>query len=269
MSQMAFMKSVKIHLNRSGTNFASHSFSMKALFKAERMLTCFELKKPSPGSGRRAKVINVLTEPEHCREVARLTEEEAKTWRADLGPDDEDDKANDKAFAAICFAVHHAHQHLLDNAGELAAVAWARPSERFKPSDNASMHELNSSLQQASIEDFKHDAEAHCSKFVHTCGRLATADQPVSEQMQMTCFINGLKPKRKHRTIVCNLATANHKTLKACMEQLRDLMCAKKMASSSDGHEKSNVQADKKKLHMKKSPKQEEEIMNHQGHVNT
>jgi len=111
---------------------------------------------------------------------------EAKAWRADLGPDDEDDRANDKAFAAICFTVHHAHHHLLDNTGELASVAWARLSERFKPTDNASMHELNSSLQQASIEDYKHDAEAYYSKFVTICGRLASADQAVSEQMQIT-----------------------------------------------------------------------------------
>ena len=265
MSQMAFMKNVKIHLNRPGANFSSCAFSMRALFRAERMLNCFELRKPSPGGGRPPKIINVLTEPEHCREVARLTDAEAKAWRADLGPDVDDDRANDKAFAAICFTVHHAHQHLLDNAGELASVAWARLSERFKPTDNASMHELNSSLQQASMEDHKHDAESHYSKFVTTCGRLASAEQAVSEQMQITCFINGLKPKRKCRSIVYNLATANHKTLKACMEHLRDLLCAKKMASNKDGQEKMNVNTESKKMWMKKGPaKQEEEMMNYQ-----
>ena len=265
MSQMAFMKNVKIHLNRPGTNFSSCAFSMRALFRAERMLNCFELRKPSPGGGRPPKIINVLTEPEHCREVARLADAEAKAWRADLGPDDDDDKANDKAFAAICFTVHCAHQHSLDNASELASVAWARLSERFKPTDNASMHELNGSLQQASIEDHKHDAESHCSKFVATCGRLASAEQAVSEQMQITCFTNGLKPKRKCRSIVHNLATANHKTLKACMEHLRDLLCAKKMASNQDGQEKMNVNTETKKTWTKKGPQtNEEEMMNHQ-----
>mmetsp|Transcript_34731 Transcript_34731/g.48354 ORF Transcript_34731/g.48354 Transcript_34731/m.48354 type:complete len:157 (+) Transcript_34731:273-743(+) len=142
----------------------------------------------------------MLTQPEHCREVARLTDLEAQIWRAGLPPTPEDDQANANAYAAICFTVHHAHQHLLENSGNLAAVAWARLTEKFNPTDNASMHQLNSSLQQASIEKFNHDVDAYYSRFVAICGRLASANQPVSEQMQIT--------------------------LKTCVEQLRDLLCA-------------------------------------------
>ena len=124
---------------------------MRAMFEAEKMTTCFELKKPSPGGGRPAKMINVLKQPEHCREVSRLTEDEARSWWAEMGPDEEEESMNDRAFAAITFTMHEAHHHLIRNTGDVSAVAWARPSERFEPTDDASMHELNSRPQQASV----------------------------------------------------------------------------------------------------------------------
>ena len=131
---------------------------MRAMFKAEKMITCFELKKPAIG-GKPAKIINVLTEPEHCREVSRLTPEDAMKWRADMGPDSKEDDVNDGAFAAITFTIHESHHFTRD----FFAVCFAYLSESFKPTDNASMHELNSRLQQASIEDCSLDVEQCCS----------------------------------------------------------------------------------------------------------
>mmetsp|Transcript_13099 Transcript_13099/g.15532 ORF Transcript_13099/g.15532 Transcript_13099/m.15532 type:complete len:151 (-) Transcript_13099:1244-1696(-) len=134
MSQLSFLSKAKIHLTRSGSNFNHYAFTMKAVFAAENMIDCFEMAKPSTTANRPAKLINVIKNPEYCREVARISETEAKIWRGGVPATSADDEANVRAYAAICLTVHSAHQHLLDNSGGLAAVAWARLTERFKPS---------------------------------------------------------------------------------------------------------------------------------------
>eukprot|EP00466_Bigelowiella_natans_P001165 jgi/Bigna1/76699/fgenesh1_pg.43_\ len=252
MTQLSFLSKAKVHLSRSGNNFNHCAFTMKAVFAAENTIDCFEMAKPSTMVNRPAKPIDVIKNPEHCREVARISETEAEVWRANVPTTNTDDEADVRAHAAMCLTVHSAHQHSLDNSGGLAAVAWARLTERFKPTDDAPVHELSSGLQQASIENFDHDAEAHCSKLVAICGRLHSANQAVSEQ-----------PKRKCKAIVHGLAAANHKQPKTCTEQLRDLLSAKRMATNRDGQEKNHVQAEVKRTCVKKRPAQE--TMNCQG----